>query len=69
MRGHLPRESYRKSEEALCNPGCSRLYLNPVQNVLEMAVLGESASQEITYLLTYLLSSVRQNAVNVQFFK
>ncbi len=24
MRGHLPRESYRKSEEALCNPGCSR---------------------------------------------
>ncbi len=25
MRGHLPGESYRKSEEALCNPGCSRL--------------------------------------------
>ena len=25
LRGHLPRGSNRKSEEALCNPGCSRL--------------------------------------------
>ncbi len=43
----MPRERYRKCEEALRNPGG-----NPVQNVLEMAVLGENASQE-THSLTY----------------
>ncbi len=36
---------------------------NPVQNVLEMAALGENAGQE-TYLYTYSLTySVRQRAV------
>ncbi len=57
MRGHLPRETYRKSEEIICRSGCKPCAecpgdgrTNPVQNVLEMAVLGESASQE-TYLL------------------
>ncbi len=30
-----------------------------MQNVLEMAVLRESASQEITYLLTYLVSQTK----------
>ncbi len=55
MRGHLPRESYHKSEEALSSPDCSRLETPFRMHVLEMAVLGESASQE-TYLLTYCLS-------------
>ncbi len=54
MRGHLPRESYRKSEEV----NQVVVVWKPVQNVLEMAVLGESASQE-THLLTVLVSQTK----------
>ncbi len=48
MRGHLPRESYCTSEEAFVIQAVV-VWKPCAQNVLEMLVLGESASQELTH--------------------
>ena len=42
-------EVIAKSEEAFCNPGCSRLG-NPVQNVLEMADLEQMLGKKLAHL-------------------
>ncbi len=51
MRSHLPRESYRNPKKRFVIQIV--VVGNPVQNVLEMVVLGENASQE-THSLTHL---------------
>ncbi len=66
VRGHLPRESYRKSEEALCSPDCGRL-----ETLFRMSWRWLYLEKVLPKKLTYLLP-VRQSAVKceiVRFFK
>ncbi len=55
VRGHLPRESYRKSEEALCSPDCGRL-----ETLFRISwrwlYLEKVLPKKLTHLLTYCLS-------------